>query len=432
MSYVKSLRFKLMLLVVIPLLSIAALFIAHSVIIAHQTLQEAAAVSGADLAAVDLGWIGPQWAILFGITFVAFFIPITITIRRLILPIRELARDADRMAEGDVEVQVAKNRADELGILQESFVRLLDASKKQAVLIRQIAGGDLTGTYTPRGEMDVVGHSLVQMLERNNDAMLDVLTGTRQFTASSAQIAGAAQAIAQGATEQAATVQELSEAVAHVATQVRQSAEYSQKATDLSENILLSARAGSEKMEEMLRAVRAISETSHNINKVIQVIDGIAFQTNILALNASVEAARAGAQGKGFAVVAEEVRRLSGQSAEAASNTGALIARSVESADIGARIAEETAKSFSEIVEGIGESARLIREISDYAHREAEAVDRINIGVSQVSEVVRQNSATAQESAAASQEMSGQADLLMQTFARFHLKQEEGLLQLNG
>jgi methyl-accepting chemotaxis protein len=298
------------------------------------------------------------------------------------------------------------------------------ASASQAELIRKIADGDLTGSYSPRGESDVVGRSLVNMLEMNNRALSGVRSGTAQFSASATQIAQASQTLAQGATEQAATVQELSDAVSQVAAQAGNSAELSKKAAGLSEEILENAHTGSDKMSQMMEAVRNISETSHSINQVIKVIDDIAFQTNILALNAAVEAARAGQHGKGFAVVADEVRNLAAKSAAAAKDTGTLIASSVEKAVLGERIAGETAESITKIVERINQSNKLILDISQYAGKQAEAVEYINKGISQVSEVVQQNSATAEESAAASEEMSSQAEILTRTVAQFKLKNQ--------
>jgi methyl-accepting chemotaxis protein len=195
-----------------------------------------------------------------------------------------------------------------------------------------------------------------------------------------------------------------------------------ERAAKLANDIKNSAEKGNHQMNEMMEAVKDINAASQNISKVIKSIDDIAFQTNILALNAAVEAARAGQHGKGFAVVAEEVRNLAAKSAEAAKDTERLIADSIEKAELGSRIADETAASLAEIVNGIGESSRLVSDIAKSSEEQSVGISQINQGIDQVAGVTQQNSATAEESAAASQEMSGQSLMLEEMISRFKLK----------
>jgi len=184
------------------------------------------------------------------------------------------------------------------------------------------------------------------------------------------------------------------------------------------------AEKGSTQMDEMMAAVRDINTASHNISKVIKVIDDIAFQTNILALNAAVEAARAGQHGKGFAVVAEEVRNLAAKSANAAKETGEMIQNSMDKAQLGSRIAGETASSLTEIVSGINESNRFVNEIARASEGQSVSIGQINTGIDQVAQTIQRNTATAQESAAASQEMSSQASLLQDMISQFKLSED--------
>ena len=253
----------------------------------------------------------------------------------------------------------------------------------------------------------------------------------KSFIYASAQIADGAQTLAQGATDQAATVEELSAAISEIAEKTEENAKLAEQAAQLANTIMQNAEKGSHQMEEMTSAVSDINRASQQIGKVIKVIDDIAFQTNILALNAAVEAARAGQHGKGFAVVAEEVRNLAAKSAEAAKDTSELIANSIEKAEQGERIAQETAVSLGEIVNGIDQSNKLITDIAQASKSQSVGLSQINNGIEQVTQVVQQNSATAQESAAAAHELKDQSDALEQLIERFqHTADSDKLKEL--
>ena len=285
-----------------------------------------------------------------------------------------------------------------------------------------VAGGDLTHDIKLLSEQDVMGNSLKQMLENLNNMFSDINSATSQVSTGSKQIADGAQTLAQGSTEQAASIEQLSSSIAEIAKSSKTNAQTAGTTSKLSDAIKDSAEKGSRQMDEMITAVGEINEASKNISKIIKTIDDIAFQTNILALNAAVEAARAGQHGKGFAVVAEEVRNLASKSAEAAKDTGNMIQMSMEKAELGTRIASETAASLSEIVTGIKESSQFITEIARASDAQTQSIEQINTGIDQVAMVVQQNSATAEESAAASEEMSGQSDTLQQLVSHFKIK----------
>ncbi|MDR0294268.1 MAG: methyl-accepting chemotaxis protein, partial [Oscillospiraceae bacterium] len=286
---------------------------------------------------------------------------------------------------------------DELGSLTAgvaAFVsRITDVSKG----LETVADGDLTFDIKPLSSSDVMGNSLQKMVGNLNNMFGEIRNSTMQVNSGSKQIADGSQALAQGSTQQAASVEQLSSSITEIASKTKANADMAGRAAILASTIMQNAEKGSRQMGEMMTAVKDINQASQQISRVIKVIDDIAFQTNILALNAAVEAARAGQHGKGFAVVAEEVRSLASKSAEAAKETGNLIANSTEKAELGSRIAEETSASLTEIVQGINESSQLVSQIAQSSDEQSAGIAQINKGIDQVAQVVQQNSATAEE-----------------------------------
>ena len=315
----------------------------------------------------------------------------------------------------------AENR-DETGQTIVSFTGFVDRINKVSHVLETISTGDLTNDLLPLSDRDVMGNSLCDMSAKLNEMFNDINQSASQVSAGAKQIADGAQSLASGATEQAASIQELSASISEIAEHTKLNASMAGNAAKLANDIMNSAVDGSRQMGEMMAAVNEISEASSSIGKVIKVIDDIAFQTNVLALNAAVEAARAGQYGKGFAVVAEEVRSLAAKSAEAAKDTGALIENSIEKATLGVSIASETASSLEEIVAGVNDSNKIAVEIASASEEQLRGIEQINSSVEQVAGVVQHNSATAEESAAASEEMSSQSATLRSLMTQFKLK----------
>ncbi|MCL2221929.1 MAG: methyl-accepting chemotaxis protein [Oscillospiraceae bacterium] len=323
-------------------------------------------------------------------------------------------------------------RRDEIGQSFNAVVELFKRLDSFSEELETVANGNLTLEITILSKEDVLGNSLHLMNEKLNDTLNEIGASAGQVSSGSKHIAGGSQSLAQGSTEQAASVQQLSSSITAIAQKTKENADMAGRAAMLANDIRTSAEKGSGQMNEMMMAVKDINESSQNISKVIKSIDDIAFQTNILALNAAVEAARAGQHGKGFAVVAEEVRNLAAKSAEAAKDTESLIADSMVKAELGSKIADETSESLAEIVAGIGESNNLVKEIARSSEEQTAGIEQINTGIDQVAQVTQQNSATAQESAAASQEMSDQSDALEQLLSQFKLKAAQSFLSGNN
>jgi len=315
-------------------------------------------------------------------------------------------------------------RKDELGACAKGFNGIIEHLQEIESNLAEIANGDLTTEVHALSNEDSIAISMQKTLDNLNTMFSEINTASHQVSTGSKQIADGAQSLAQGSTEQAASVQQLSASIGEVASKTKENAEMADRAATLASTIMQNAERGNTQMGEMTTAVHEINQASQSISKVIKVIDDIAFQTNILALNAAVEAARAGQHGKGFAVVAEEVRNLAAKSAEAAKDTGGLIQNSMEKAELGARIAGETAESLADIVSGISESSQIVGEIARSSEEQTIGITQINTGIDQVAQVVQQNSATAQESAAASEQMSSQSSMLEDLISQFKLKDQ--------
>jgi len=310
--------------------------------------------------------------------------------------------------------------------LGSALLGLANSMKARATLARQIADGDLTKEVVVSSEHDELGNALVRMHANLKNILCQILSTASLISSGSSAVENTSQALTDGSTRQAASLEQINSSVAQMSDQTRRNAENANQANNLANQAKSSAEKGNQQMEGLVRAMAEINQSGQNISKIIKVIDEIAFQTNLLALNAAVEAARAGQHGKGFAVVAEEVRNLAARSAKAAQETADLIENSVEKTAHGTVIAERTSSALEEIVSSITKVTDLIAEIATASNDQAQGINQVNLGLQQIDQVIQQTTASAEESAATSEELSSQTAHLNSMLGRFVLQDASG------
>lgn len=367
--------------------------------------------------------------IMVGIMVVGAYIKRTVS-----TPLFRLTILAQTLEQGDLglnqhqTMMVGITSNDEIGMLSQSFdstiSRLRNYIGEISNMLEAVAAGDLTAQITQEyvGDFASIRTSLNDILEKLNSTMGQIVTSAEYVSGGAEQMSTASQALSQGSMEQTGAVEELEGTIHSVTENVKQTAENAQRAREQVGGMSRQLAEGNQKMQEMIAAMEEITDSSNEIEKIIKTIEDIAFQTNILALNAAVEAARAGAAGKGFAVVADEVRNLAAKSAEASQSTSALIGRSIAAVNQGTQIADATARQLESVVAGAHGIEETINGIAADAQTQAGAVEQIQDQIGQIASVVQTNSSTAEESAATSQELSAQANVLKQLVKTFRLR----------
>ncbi len=320
----------------------------------------------------------------------------------------------------------------EIGTLVESIHETRKDLKKYISDIdknlSQMAEGnmDLRITEEYLGEFLPIKNAMTEILDSLNRTLANILDAAGKVSEESKRMAEVAQKLSHGAEEQAATVEELTAGIQDISDQVNRAAEDAQSArrssTDASERL----KVCNEKMAALTQAMTDISQSSTQIGGITKTIEDISFQTNLLALNAAVEAARAGNAGKGFAVVADEVRSLANKSSVSAKDITELIENSIKLVRYGTSLTEETMEALSAVVVSADESVEIVGRISDSSAAQARYLLQLSEGMENISQVVLNNAATAEESSSSAQALSAHAEDLKFAAHKFHLRNMAG------
>ena len=347
----------------------------------------------------------------------------------------EIRRLIDAVSAGDLEKKADStgftgsyaeliNNANEI---VEAFLKPLKESQE---VLKNMAEGDLTikmeGDY--RGDHAMMKNSINNVLESFNTILHQVGQASEDVTASSTELASFSQSLSEGAQQQAASVEQISASIHQTDQQINMNADNASVANELASETAQAALSGKEEMRQMIEAMEDIYQSSKNISKVINVINDIASQTNILALNATVEAVRAGQFGQSFAVIAQEVRNLAGRSAQAVKETAEMIETSNKKVTEGVNIAERTNVALEKIVGNVVKVRDIVEEINISSKEQAVAMSQLNDGMGQISSATQNMSTRSEETAGAAVQLKSLANELKNQISKFTLSPSHSII----
>lgn len=358
---------------------------------------------------------------------------IVLATRRLVTkPIKTLTEGAELLAVGDIyfngmnrqELENISERVDEVGMIGKSFRKLIEYQTEKVEIAQEIAEKNLTVNATISSENDVLGNTFQQMVTSLNSVLGQVSSAVEQVSAGSNQVSQASQSLSRGATEQASSLEEINASINEINSQSQQNTKSAEEANALAKQASEDANEGNRQMQELSEAMEKITSSSEEINKIVKTIDDISFQINLLALNANVEAARAGKYGKGFAVVAEEVRNLANRSGDSVKETTQRVVEANNNIQLGTELVQKTSAKLKDIVKGSNSVAEFLEEITHSSREQTQGIEQITEGLDQVGEVTQSNTASAEQSASSAEELASQAEQLRSMVEQFRLETE--------
>lgn len=364
------------------------------------------------------------------LSLVIIFIGFSMLIKNITIPVKELEKAAKKMENGDFDIDIDYESKNELGELANAFRVMSDNTKIVIEDANRLLAEMSDRRFNIRSEYDekYIGEygklllGIYDIRDNMTQALEEVKQASEQVNLGSEQVASVSNHLSQGATEQSLSIEELSTTIQQIAEQTNSNVSNAVDTSNLAQDAGNGINEANISMKHLMSAIDDINTKSNEINKIIKNIDDIAFQTNILALNAAVEAARAGESGKGFAVVADEVRNLAVKSAEAAKDTENLIISVIESINNGTMLANETEGNLNSVVEKASGVVSLIDEIVKSSENQVDNITQVKLGIEQISQVVQNNLATAEEVAATSEEFSEQASAMQELVDKFTLE----------
>lgn len=345
-------------------------------------------------------------------------------------PILELEHAALNLQNGILDISITYESEDELGNLANSFhiacKNIYDIISDTGYVLKSMASGNFNvETNIPEyyiGEFTQLKDSIHTLNKQLNQTLRQINTASEQVAMGSVQLAENAQSLAEGATEQAGAVEELTATIEDISNMSEKNAAYAIESYQKIHVAEIEAESSQGELKELLIAMERISNSSKQIQNIIESIEDIASQTNLLSLNASIEAARAGEAGKGFAVVADQIGKLASDSAQSAVDTSQLIQESLKEIENGNQITNKTVISIKGILKNMKEFAENAKVSSETSSNQASMLKQVEQGVEQISSVVQSNSASAEETSATSEELSSQSETLKELVEQFQLK----------